>query len=514
MNVSIEQAVSRPLAVAEGLLRRPIDETVVYSKVVVLTGETGVVATANGRWCFLDALALLSRVVGHLIVAVPPEAKHLRQEVDAYCERAWTRGAISIVDGAELTLLRGAHAVLNIGAEMRPELPWTSINANGWIARVSSRTKLPADTHEPNPIAALLAASLGVTEIFKRIFEVPEEIAPLLGLTQFSLYELTTSPTCLGPALPSQLRFPDTLLTGAGAIGNAIALLLAQLRIEGRLHIIDRQRYRDENMGTCLLMERNGWLKEPKALRLAAWLKQHSILNVTSDEITIEAAIADNRLDGLTIDLALNGLDDPGARRETQRLWPSVIIDGGINEVGAAVTEYRLDWQECGCLMCWFDAPQLDEKALQSRWTGLRRDSLDDANRQLSDRDIVTADESKREWLRARQREGKTVCSVVTEAQLAARLGVAANEGFRPSVPFVAAASASLVVGAAVRAFVFPQEPAPSMFQIGSLFLGPAHSATAKRSPSERCQCVLQRKLIMAVHARRMRNCDRKSDAI
>jgi hypothetical protein len=44
--------------------------------------------------------------------------------------------------------------------------------------------------------------------------------------------------------------------------------------------------------------------------------------------------------------LILNGLDDVNARRATQRLWPSVIVDGGINEVGAAVVQHRLDRPE------------------------------------------------------------------------------------------------------------------------------------------------------------------------
>jgi molybdopterin/thiamine biosynthesis adenylyltransferase len=428
----------------------------------------------------------------------------VRREVAAYCERAWTRGAISHVD-LEPTLLQSAHAILNVGTEVHSGLPWTSINSNGWIARVSSGAGLPTDTHEPNAVAALMAASLGATEVFKRIFEVPVEIASLADRTEFSLYELTTSPTGLGPALPAQLRFPDTLLTGAGAIGNGIALLLAQLRIGGRLHVLDRQRYSDENIGTCMLMEKSGWLEQPKALRLAAWLKQHGVLDVTCDETTVEAAIAENRLDGLNIDLALNGLDDSAARCETQRLWPSVIVDGGINEVGAAVTQYRLNWLDSACLMCWFQASQVDEKALQSRWTGLRRDSLDDANRPLSNQDIAGAEESKREWLRARQLEGKTVCSIITEAQLAARLGVAANDGFRPSVPFVASASASLVVAEAVKSLAFPNAPAPSMFQIASLFLGPEHSAAATRLPSQRCQCVVHRSLITAMRDRRLR---------
>lgn len=109
-----------------------------YSKVVVLTGESAVRATANGRWCFLDALALLSRIVGHLVVVAPPELRSLRREVDAYSSRAWSHGAISVVETARQELLEGAHAILNVGAETHTAMPWTSINSKGWVARVSS----------------------------------------------------------------------------------------------------------------------------------------------------------------------------------------------------------------------------------------------------------------------------------------------------------------------------------------------------------------------------------------
>jgi hypothetical protein len=254
-----------------------------------------------------------------------------------------------------------------------------------------------------------------------------------------------------------------------------------------------------------MLVEKSGWLNKPKAELLAAWLNEHGALEVTGDKVAIETAITENRLSGLSIDLVLNGLDDVDARRETQRLWPSVIVDGGINEVGAAVVQHRLDQPQSACLLCWFEAPKADEKTAQSRWTGLHRDSLHDADRQLSDKDISAAAESKRDWLQKCRREGKTVCSIITEAQLAARLGIAANDGFRPSVPFVASASASLIVSAAVKGSTFPEYPMPSKFQIGSLFLGPAHSACVERLPFARCQCVLQRKTIDRVRGARAR---------
>lgn len=66
-----------------------------------------------------------------------------------------------------------AVAILNVGTGVRPHLPWTAINSNGWVARVSSGpTALPADTDQSNPLAALMAASFGVTEVFKRVFGI------------------------------------------------------------------------------------------------------------------------------------------------------------------------------------------------------------------------------------------------------------------------------------------------------------------------------------------------------
>ena len=40
-------------------------------------------------------------------------------------------------------------AILSVGTAVNPSLPWTTINSNGWLARVSSGTRdLPADVCE------------------------------------------------------------------------------------------------------------------------------------------------------------------------------------------------------------------------------------------------------------------------------------------------------------------------------------------------------------------------------
>lgn len=235
MNAITSKASSRPLGVAQALVGRAIDEGYVYSKSVVLTGDRTVLGTPNGRWCFVDSLRLLLRVVGNLTIMLPTGSEKLESEVRQYCEDAWCRGTIQIVRSGTPMALGFADAILSVGSDVATDLPWTTINSNGWVARVSSGpTPLPSNTDQANPIAALMAASLGVTEIFKRLFDVPADRASLLDRVELSLFEMSCEPTSLGPLLPEEIELPDALLVGGGAIGNGVALLMSQLPMRGR----------------------------------------------------------------------------------------------------------------------------------------------------------------------------------------------------------------------------------------------------------------------------------------
>lgn len=505
MKVDTDKAISRPLGVAKRLTGNSIDQATVYAKVVVLTGDRNVLLSQNGHWCLMDALTLLSRVVGNLVVMLPDDVPKLAAEVTAFCQRAWHHGSLRVIDTVDHELLKTADAILNVGSRIDPSRPWTVVNSNGWVARVSSgRESLPDDVDQSNPMAALMAASFGATEVFKRIFAVPQEVAPLWERFDFSLFEQTIAPTSCGPRLPDAIKIPDTLMIGGGAIGNGIALVAARLPLHGRIHIVDKQDYADENLGTCILTEREGWVGEPKAMRLAAWLGQRSALTVSGEKALIESAKSGAMASSLAINLVLNGLDDAEARRTAQDLWPQVIVDGGINEIGAAVTQFRLDQQGHACLKCWFETEKVDERKEQSRLTGLRIDSLTDGGRQLTDEDIQTATEDKQAWLRERKQEGKTLCSIISEAALTSKLGVDVEEGFTPSVPFIATAAAAMVMAEAIKALIFPSAPIVANFQIASLFIGPEGSSIKlSRSPSRTCQCALHRKTIDSLARRR-----------
>ena len=501
MTTDVNLATSRPLGVAENLLNSAVDERLVYSKTVVLTGEPEILLTQNGQWCFLDSLRLLTRIVGNLKVILPHSNSEFFSEVSKFINNSWSIGPIELIDGDSTSTPHNCDAILSIGTKQNDSLPWTVINSNGWVARVSSNNQsLSRDVTQANPISALMAASLGATEVFKRIFGVPDEVAPLMEKTEFSLFDLTDNPTSLGPILPETIYLPDTLLVGAGAIGNGTALLMSQLPLNGRVYVIDKQDYADENLGTCILINQD-WLNEPKADQLGSWLKQNSSLDVSSKKALIESVKSELSNTNLAIDLILNGLDHVDARRSAQDIWPKIIIDGGINEVVVAVVRYQLANENLACLKCWFELPATDEQQQQSAWTGLNVNDLDEIGRQLTEKDIAHARDDKKAWLKQQLSEGKTICSIISEAALANKLGVEVTEGFRPSVPFVATAASALIMTEAIKALIFPEAITVPKFHIANLFIGINETAIKlSMMPISSCQCVKHRSLIKKIN--------------
>ena len=498
---SMQAASSRPLGVAQSLVRDAIDAQTVYARPVVLTGDRDTLVTKNGRWCLLDCLQLLPRVVGPLTVVLPAGIGQLEAEVRTAAARVWSRGSVTVLtEGAPIDM-RHAAAVLSIGHQARSDLPWTAINSDGWVARCSSAgTSLPAACSQANPIAALMAASLGVTEVFKRVYGVPQDVAPPCGLVEFSLYELSTSPTGLGPELPQTIHLADTVLIGGGAIGNGLVLLLSQLSLQGRLHIIDKQAFGDENLGTCCLLDDLVWLSQPKAVQLATWLDKRSGLEVTGEQALIRDARAGEVVKAMAVDLVLNGLDDVHARHDAQLMWPSIMVDGGINAVGAAVVTHRLDRPQGACLRCTFQLLLVDGRVAQSKATGLSFESLHgDHGRLLTETDVDGADEAHKPWLRERLQKGRTVCSTIVDGQARAALGVTLAAGFKPSVPFVATASAALVIAQALRSLLYPRDRYVQLFQMANLFLGPLASAGVLTLADVKCECTTQRSIILRV---------------
>lgn len=458
------------------------------SKRVLLTGDREALLTANGADMARDALQLLMRISHIVDVALPPLTGSLRADLASDSERfAWDIVPQIVANDCDMT---GYDAILSIGSTMRDDLPWTAVTASGWIASVTSGTRgIPSDCTRTNPITALAAASLGVCEVFKRLVDLRPELGELLDGAALSLWDYSLGGVD-GPDVPARLE-AALMLNGAGAIGSAIAHLLARLPHVGELTVVDKQDYGPENWGTCLDLERSQ-VGKPKAEIVACRLQRGG--NVHGLRSTIKAA-AMNHLGTAAHwpDIILNGLDGIDARHEAQDIWPDLVIDGALDaDLQVRVSAHQ--WSsDRACLRCLYQHPPGETAVVeQMRVTGLSLSSLQNLARPLTEEDIAAADPARQADLRPQL--GKPVCSIVSEEMARAMSQSQQVEGFSPSVPFAACFSASLVVTELVRYLVTGEVQVRPLWQV-SMLMGPG---TAQLLADKRhAGCLCQERLLI-----------------
>jgi molybdopterin/thiamine biosynthesis adenylyltransferase len=466
------------------------------SKRVLLTGDREALLTANGADMARDALQLLMRISHNVDIALPPLTGSLRSDLARDGERfAWDTAPRFLAYNGDWT---GYDAILSIGSTVRADLPWSAITASGWIASVTSGARgIADDCMRTNPITALAAASLGVCEIFKRLVDLRPELGELLDGAALSLWDHSLGGVD-GPDIPVQLD-AALMLNGAGAIGSAIAHLLARLPHVGELTVVDKQDYGEENWGTCLDLERSQ-VGQPKAEVIARRLRPGG--SVQSLRSTIKAA-TQSHLGTAAVwpEIVLNGLDGIDARHEAQDIWPDLVIDGALDaDLQVRVSAHQ--WSsDRACLRCLYQHPPGEPAVVeQMRVTGLSRASLQNLDRPLTEEDVAAADPTRQADLRSRL--GKPVCSIVSEDKARAMSRSQQEEGFSPSVPFAASFSASLVVTELVRYLVTGQVGVRPLWQV-SMLVGPetAQSIADKRHAG--CLCG-ERQLIDQVRRARI----------
>lgn len=471
---------SRPLATAARLGNLAADGHRFIEKRVLVTGETAALATANGRNCYLASIRLLMRMCRKLTVAAPADLPEFEDE----CRRL----AANVNTSTDVTRqgregpLGAFDAVLNVGCTARPDLPWTTINSSGWVARVSSgATSIDADCGRPNAIGSLAAACLGVGEVFKRLVILKEVRGKLVDGLSWSVFSYRPGGAGVGPELPAAIP-ADFVLVGAGAIGNGVLYLLSKLPLQGVVRIVDPQRFGTENLGTCLLVEAAD-IDTPK-VGLAERLLPGPLLGQGYME---DLATFARRLGGKIPypKVALGALDNIQARHSLQDLWPDLAIDGAISDFGCQVS--RHPWGgDSACLRCLFVEPPGDAAELvASRATGLQPERIAHAEDVVTVRDVKSAPDARRDWLKARV--GRTVCSVVQEGVIA-EISENPEKGFAPSVPFVACMSAVMMAAELVKHLAGWPTVLDTRFQM-DLLRGPLAGQFVPQSRRRDCSC-------------------------
>ena len=496
--MNAELAYSRPQGTALALGEVAEDRHRFLTKSVLLTGELTTLLTPNGTCCFLDSLRLLVRICPNLTLLIPSGCADLRVLARTLAQRIAFGRQVLLAD--QNVDLKRYDAILSVGSDARPDLPWTVINSNGWIVRVSSGDqKLPTECDAHNPIGALAAACIGVGEVFKRLIRLRADRGELLNGLNYSLRDYrAVHRGDHGPELPQELT-SDILVVGAGAIGNALVHLIAQMPFRGQVSIVDSQTYGTENLGTCILIG-PGDLEKPKAHMLAEQLrvagKQTRAYHLPFEQFANETSKVPV--------IVINGLDNIEARHEVQRrLWPDIIIDGAIGDFTCQVS--RHPWKDdIACLICLFRRPEGERsEKVQSRVTGLSIDALHDIAGVVTQWHVETAAPEKQGFLRSRL--GRPVCSVIQEAMALAISDSKQSQGFQPSVPFVAAFSACMIMTETIAHLCgWPSLIAPR-FQFDFL-MGPAYGQELPQRRRDDCVCG-RRKNIDALRAgRKLKN--------
>lgn len=491
MTAAHYDAFSRPKKAVSGL-RDKAGRLDFVNANVLLTGETKVLQTQNGRWIAEDALRILIRTYKRLHVYLPPSCADLGELLKQIASCNQFAEPVCFVD--QEPDFGSFDAILFVGYQAHEGRPWTVVNSNGWLARVSSTMcGLHGDCDQPNPLGALAAASLGASDVFKRTVQIRPERADLFDGLTFSTYDFTVGGDDPGPALATELAISPTLFAGQGAIGSAICLLVGQLPFHGRAMLLDKDAFEHPNLGTSVLLGPDG-----EEASKAHWNADHlraqgSRLDLNPQREKIELAA---NVVAPYLGTVVAGFDKIEPRHALQRLWPDTIIDGAVGDFTVQFLAY--DHAEgFACLKCHFQVPEgEDPLVVQSRLTGLSVDALKN-NLEVTKADIEAAPVDKREILETNL--GRPACSVA--ADLSAISTLAMEDDFAPSVPFVATMSAVLVVGELVRRLMGIRADC-RRFKFDVL-LGPHYGRKVNEPASKACECQTRRHVIDAVRQAR-----------
>ena len=480
-----ERLCSRPVRLAARLTGLPESElqNLFCGSRVLARIEKRFVEVSDAREILRFAVNQILRFCPNLAVGLEPVNGELLRECHRMASAIYGPShAIQVVGSGELD---GFDAILNVGAQTRSDLPWITVNSNGWVARIaplgSTLAHLPWEPTPPNPLGAHAAATLGAGHVFMKLigYSVPSAATEISLDTYGCSTPGSMSP---GPPLPAEPLNLDALLVGCGAVANGWAYTIKRLPIVGLLHAVDRETLGIENLGPYVAAER-AWLGLPKA-KLIRRLLRPSVGVIPFAE---EWELFKIRLRyGLKLPaLIINGLDNVETRHSVQRLWPECLIDMASGGTTSQVILKRRS-NEGLCLLRALTRPP-DEVGYAERLameTGLSVERVrHDSTSPITEADVRGAPVQKRAALERARRRGELVCGRINKHNLRSD---SHRADFAPAAPFVSCLSG--VIGAAETVKCLLGRQYPLSLHVQSDFRRLGIRALEMRCPSE-CEC-------------------------
>ena len=296
---------------------------------------------------------------------------------------AWAvNDAVSVITSQTTTLLTLRYSLVRLRQNIVRDKDLLR-SVNGWRAWVGdpSHAKPSIVPTSQNPLGPLLAAALAAGEIFKHSRGIRR--GRFLSGDGYSLWSGASSRNWMdlhdGPEVSGAI-LPPTHIVGAGAVGNALAYIIANLGlVEGYLVVIDDDNYDDTNLNRCLLA---GWLDiaQPKVYAIERALKAAGITAfpfpgtiksyVTDMRVGLRADIA-HQVNDLVFPVVASCVDKGAARQDVQGLHPHLLLGGSTLNLQAKSNLYsgRLG---AACLAC-FNPVEKDGEKIRALENQLRK---------------------------------------------------------------------------------------------------------------------------------------------
>jgi hypothetical protein len=344
----------------------------------------------------VERLEVISPTVSSLILALTPQAVQTFPE----CLRdlgEWSvgmevaTGTLSSSGQVHQTVVIGSAGVAITGDAI-------ACIADGWKAWVGDLERTPDATPSVsrNPIGPFFAASLVAGEIFKRTWGIRR--GQMLRENGYSLWSFNGSPIWgdldSGPEL-NGLRLPAIVLVGAGAVGNALAYVLANLDTDASyVVLIDDDMYDTTNLNRCVLAGAQD-VEQSKVQILASRLNDAGIDAFPFDgllkdflkdaRIGLRRDVAED-IDNGIFPLVLSCVDKGAGRQDIQGLHPNLLFGGSTLDLQAKTNFYAGE-RGAACLGC-FNPRQDKGEAMRAMERDLRSMKPDERARILTQRGI------------------------------------------------------------------------------------------------------------------------------
>jgi ThiF family len=385
-----DDIANRHLLAADGL-ESTLQSEEQYVRIVVSelwsSSRAGQLLTA----CLVNLLCRQVKIVRHIEIVALPTRRLIRlpsgdaAESFPACLQELAEWAVNGAIAVSLarTGVAADHTIYvgDPGPELIPDCGQSLVViGDGWRAWVGDVPRSPGTISPTSggPLGPFLAATLAAGEIFKRSRGLRR--GKFLSADGYSLWSGGTSSEWNalvdGPAV-SGIFLPPTHIVGAGAVANALGLVLANLELSSAYLIpIDDDKYDKTNLNRCLLA---GWqdVDHPKVDAIARALRAAGLeafpFNGTIRSYVAKAPVGlrsdvARRVDDLNFDVVASCVDKGISRQDIQGLEPHLLFGGSTLDLQAKANWYT-GCLGSACLACFNPAERKGEmvRSLESQ---------------------------------------------------------------------------------------------------------------------------------------------------